>query len=152
MGVFKNYNARSWQSCYLLQVIGLLAYSMYLIDRYQKFWLRHIWGFDSELSFYYICGKIFSWKNYLLYLLCNWTNCLHKVMGLYSLRLPNSMVELYLADVWNRQGCCELKEAPQKSNLLILYAFDYFNYISDKFSTIIPVKLLGLVYLYRICE
>lgn len=39
-------------------VIALLAYSVYLIDRYQKFWLRQIWGFDSELSFYYICGAL----------------------------------------------------------------------------------------------
>ncbi|KAL0349871.1 UNVERIFIED_CONTAM: hypothetical protein Sradi_4136300, partial [Sesamum radiatum] len=36
-------------------VIALLSYLVYLIDAYQKFWLRLTWGFDSELSFYYIC-------------------------------------------------------------------------------------------------
>ena len=44
----------SHSSC---QVIASLASLVYLIDRYQKFWLCLAWGFDSELSFYYICGK-----------------------------------------------------------------------------------------------
>ncbi|MBA0716032.1 hypothetical protein Golax_014899 [Gossypium laxum] len=39
-------------------VIASLAYLVYLIDGYQQSWLRLAWGFDSELSFYYICGKI----------------------------------------------------------------------------------------------
>ncbi|KAF7112540.1 hypothetical protein RHSIM_RhsimUnG0219400 [Rhododendron simsii] len=37
-------------------VIASLAYLVYLIDGYRKFWLRLAWGFDSALSFYYICG------------------------------------------------------------------------------------------------
>ncbi|GKB66583.1 putative transcription factor C2H2 family protein [Tanacetum coccineum] len=45
-------------------VISSLAYLVYLIDGYQKFWLRLAWGFDSEASFYYICGT-----------LCMWTDC-----------------------------------------------------------------------------
>lgn len=40
------------------QVIASLAYLVHLIDSYQQSWLRLAWGFDSELSFYYICGKI----------------------------------------------------------------------------------------------
>ncbi|KAF9678821.1 hypothetical protein SADUNF_Sadunf07G0076000 [Salix dunnii] len=36
-------------------VIASLAYLVCLIDTYQKSWLRLAWGFDSELSFYYIC-------------------------------------------------------------------------------------------------
>ncbi|KAF9681934.1 hypothetical protein SADUNF_Sadunf05G0054800 [Salix dunnii] len=36
-------------------VIASLAYLVYLIDTHQKSWLRLAWGFDSELSFYYIC-------------------------------------------------------------------------------------------------
>ncbi|KAG8383475.1 hypothetical protein BUALT_Bualt04G0017200 [Buddleja alternifolia] len=39
-------------------VIVLLAYLVHLIDGYQNFWLRHTWGFDSGLSFYYICGAL----------------------------------------------------------------------------------------------
>ncbi|KAL7144044.1 hypothetical protein ABFS83_08G232200 [Erythranthe nasuta] len=39
-------------------VIALLSYLVYLIDGYQKFWLRLAWGFDNALSFYYICGAL----------------------------------------------------------------------------------------------
>ncbi|KAJ9541169.1 hypothetical protein OSB04_027675 [Centaurea solstitialis] len=39
-------------------VISSLAYLVYLVDGYQKFWLRLAWGFDSETSFYYICGAL----------------------------------------------------------------------------------------------
>ncbi|CAH9099731.1 unnamed protein product [Cuscuta epithymum] len=39
-------------------VITFLGYLVYLIDAYQKSWLRLAWGFDSELSFYYICGAL----------------------------------------------------------------------------------------------
>ncbi|KAJ6908052.1 hypothetical protein NC651_018483 [Populus alba x Populus x berolinensis] len=40
-------------------VIASLAYLVYLIDTYQKSWLRLAWGFDSELSFYYICEYLY---------------------------------------------------------------------------------------------
>lgn len=40
------------------QVIAALAYMVYFIDTYQQSWLRHIWGFDSEVTFYYMCGMI----------------------------------------------------------------------------------------------
>lgn len=48
--------------CYVhcVQVIASLAYLVYLIDSYHQSWLRTAWGFDSELSFYYICGKNFK--------------------------------------------------------------------------------------------
>ncbi|OAY35897.1 uncharacterized protein LOC110628551 [Manihot esculenta] len=39
-------------------VIASLGYLVYLIDSYQHSWLRHAWGFDNELSFYYICGSL----------------------------------------------------------------------------------------------
>jgi hypothetical protein len=39
-------------------VIAALAYMVYFIDSYQQSWLRHIWGFDSEVTFYYMCGMI----------------------------------------------------------------------------------------------
>ncbi|KAL5164003.1 ERAD-associated E3 ubiquitin-protein ligase DOA10 [Glycine soja] len=39
-------------------VIASLAYLVYLIDGYQQYWLRLLWGFDSEMSFYYICGAL----------------------------------------------------------------------------------------------
>ncbi|KAG2716536.1 hypothetical protein I3760_03G131300 [Carya illinoinensis] len=39
-------------------VIASLTYMVYLIDGYQQFRLRLAWGFDSELSFYYICGAL----------------------------------------------------------------------------------------------
>ncbi|KAJ0464443.1 putative transcription factor C2H2 family [Helianthus annuus] len=39
-------------------VISSLAYLVYLVDGYQKFWLRIAWGFDSEASFYYLCGAL----------------------------------------------------------------------------------------------
>lgn len=44
--------------CSFVQVIASLAYLVYLIDGFQQFWLRLAWSFDSELSFYYICGKV----------------------------------------------------------------------------------------------
>ncbi|KAI3775799.1 hypothetical protein L1987_45553 [Smallanthus sonchifolius] len=37
-------------------VISSLAYLVYLVDRYQKFWLRLAWGFDSALLFFAILG------------------------------------------------------------------------------------------------
>lgn len=43
-------------------MITSLAYLAYLIDGFQQFWLRLAWGFDSELSFYYICGKVSSYN------------------------------------------------------------------------------------------
>lgn len=43
-----------------LQVIASLAYLVYLIDGYEKFWLRLTCGFGNILAFYYICGKT-SW-------------------------------------------------------------------------------------------
>ncbi|XP_034691202.1 uncharacterized protein LOC117918564 isoform X2 [Vitis riparia] len=39
-------------------VIASFAYLVYLIDGFQQFWLRLAWGFDSEISFYYICGAL----------------------------------------------------------------------------------------------
>ncbi|KAK7369390.1 hypothetical protein VNO80_11427 [Phaseolus coccineus] len=39
-------------------VIAALAYFAYLIDGYQQYWLRLVWGFDNVLSFYYICGAL----------------------------------------------------------------------------------------------
>ncbi|XP_061344759.1 uncharacterized protein LOC133290650 isoform X2 [Gastrolobium bilobum] len=39
-------------------VIASLAYLVYLVDGYQQYWLRLVWSFDSELSFYYICGAL----------------------------------------------------------------------------------------------
>lgn len=39
-------------------VISSLGYLVYLVDSYQQYWLRVAWGFDSELSFYYICGAL----------------------------------------------------------------------------------------------
>ncbi|OMP02506.1 Zinc finger, RING-CH-type [Corchorus olitorius] len=42
-------------------VITSLAYLVYLIDSYQQSWLRLAWGFDSELSFYYICESAMTW-------------------------------------------------------------------------------------------
>ncbi|XP_061973284.1 uncharacterized protein LOC133695353 isoform X4 [Populus nigra] len=41
-----------------VKVIASLAYLVYLIDTHQKSWLRLAWGFDSEFSFYYICGAL----------------------------------------------------------------------------------------------
>ncbi|KAK9134347.1 hypothetical protein Syun_013677 [Stephania yunnanensis] len=38
-------------------VIASLAYVVYLIDGLQQFWFRLTCGFDSEISFYYICGS-----------------------------------------------------------------------------------------------
>lgn len=49
-----------------MQVIASLAYLVYFIDGFKQFWLRQAWGFDSELSFYYICGKI--WRTELIFL------------------------------------------------------------------------------------
>ncbi|XP_074380414.1 uncharacterized protein LOC141721393 isoform X1 [Apium graveolens] len=37
-------------------VIFLLAYLVYVVDSYQKFWLRLAWGSESAASFYYICA------------------------------------------------------------------------------------------------
>ncbi|WZZ53948.1 hypothetical protein YC2023_054055 [Brassica napus] len=39
-------------------VIAALAYMVYFIDSSQQSWLRHIWGFDSEVTFYYMCGAL----------------------------------------------------------------------------------------------
>ncbi|KAK8490217.1 hypothetical protein V6N13_052754 [Hibiscus sabdariffa] len=39
-------------------VIASLAYLVFVVDGYQQSWLRLAWGFDSELSFYYICGAL----------------------------------------------------------------------------------------------
>ncbi|XP_061344776.1 uncharacterized protein LOC133290650 isoform X5 [Gastrolobium bilobum] len=41
-----------------VKVIASLAYLVYLVDGYQQYWLRLVWSFDSELSFYYICGAL----------------------------------------------------------------------------------------------
>lgn len=41
-----------------MQVIASLGYLTYFIDGCQHYWLRLTWGFDSKISFYYICGKI----------------------------------------------------------------------------------------------
>ncbi|CAA3016101.1 E3 ubiquitin- ligase MARCH8-like isoform X2 [Olea europaea subsp. europaea] len=38
-------------------VIASLAYLVYLIDGYEKFWLRLTCGFGNILAFYYICCK-----------------------------------------------------------------------------------------------
>lgn len=42
------------------QVISALAYLVHFIDGYQQYWLRTAWGFDNEVSFYYICGKLLN--------------------------------------------------------------------------------------------
>ncbi|CAL9061370.1 unnamed protein product [Musa banksii] len=39
-------------------IISSLAYLVYLVDRSQNYWLRMACGFDSEISFYYICGAL----------------------------------------------------------------------------------------------
>ncbi|XP_047091136.1 uncharacterized protein LOC124702983 [Lolium rigidum] len=39
-------------------VISALAYLVHFIDGYQQYWLRTSWGFDNEVSFYYICGAL----------------------------------------------------------------------------------------------
>ncbi|XP_042407650.1 E3 ubiquitin-protein ligase MARCHF8-like isoform X2 [Zingiber officinale] len=39
-------------------IISSLAYVVYLVDASQDSWLRLAWGFDSEISFYYICGAL----------------------------------------------------------------------------------------------
>ncbi|CAL5203855.1 unnamed protein product [Lathyrus oleraceus] len=39
-------------------IITSLAYLVYLIDGYQQSWLRILWGFESQLSFYYLCGAL----------------------------------------------------------------------------------------------
>jgi len=41
-----------------VQVISALAYLVHFIDGYQQYWLRTAWGFDNEVSFYYICGAL----------------------------------------------------------------------------------------------
>lgn len=58
MITYPSYCSYSTLSSFFVQVISLLAYLVYLIDGYQKNWLRLAWGFDSEASFYYICGKL----------------------------------------------------------------------------------------------
>ncbi|WOK94164.1 hypothetical protein Cni_G02866 [Canna indica] len=39
-------------------IISSLSYLVYLVDSSQNSWLRLAWGFDSEISFYYICGAL----------------------------------------------------------------------------------------------
>lgn len=39
-------------------IIASLAYLVYLIDGYEQFGLRLAWGFESVVSFYYICGAL----------------------------------------------------------------------------------------------
>uniref|UniRef100_A0A164TZJ0 RING-CH-type domain-containing protein n=1 Tax=Daucus carota subsp. sativus TaxID=79200 RepID=A0A164TZJ0_DAUCS len=39
-------------------VISSLAYLVYVVDGYQKFWLRLEWGSESAASFYYTCGAL----------------------------------------------------------------------------------------------
>ncbi|MCD7446152.1 hypothetical protein HAX54_041537 [Datura stramonium] len=39
-------------------VIASLGYVVYIIDTYKMSGLRLTWGFNSELSFYYICGAL----------------------------------------------------------------------------------------------
>ncbi|OAY71133.1 hypothetical protein ACMD2_25411 [Ananas comosus] len=70
-------------------VISSLAYLVYVIDGYQQYWLRLAWGFDSEVSFYYICECGMIWlslvENYVSVAatqdchlpgtLCMWTDC-----------------------------------------------------------------------------
>ncbi|KOM37191.1 hypothetical protein LR48_Vigan03g057200 [Vigna angularis] len=50
-------------------VIASLTYLVYLIDDYLQYWLRLLWGFDSEMRFYYICDC------HLPDTLCMWTDC-----------------------------------------------------------------------------
>ncbi|XP_059318033.1 uncharacterized protein LOC132068453 [Lycium ferocissimum] len=42
-------------------IIASLGFLVYVIDKHQMFWLNVHWGFGSELSFYYICGKTYSY-------------------------------------------------------------------------------------------
>jgi hypothetical protein len=49
-----------------VQVISALAYLVHFIDGYQQYWLRTAWGFDNEVSFYYICGKLLNHLHLLL--------------------------------------------------------------------------------------
>jgi hypothetical protein len=64
-----------------IQVITALAYLVHFIDGYQQYWLRTAWGFDNEVSFYYICGKLLN-----LYFVTSFTcfcmphACLIKIM------------------------------------------------------------------------
>ncbi|ONM27174.1 RING/FYVE/PHD zinc finger superfamily protein [Zea mays] len=39
-------------------VISALAYLVHFLDGYQQYWLRTAWGFDNQVSFYYICGAL----------------------------------------------------------------------------------------------
>ncbi|CAL9103290.1 unnamed protein product [Musa acuminata var. zebrina] len=39
-------------------IISLLAYLVFLVDSSQNSWLRLAWGFDSKISFYYVCGAL----------------------------------------------------------------------------------------------
>ncbi|CAD6256299.1 unnamed protein product [Miscanthus lutarioriparius] len=70
-------------------VISALAYLVHFIDGYQQYWLRTAWGFDNEVSFYYICEYGMTWlslvENYVFVAvnqdchlpgtLCMWTDC-----------------------------------------------------------------------------
>jgi len=68
-------------------IISALAYLVHFIDGYQQYWLRTAWGFDNEVSFYYICGKLLN-HFYLLLLLVPCTCfCMIFIMNLYGILL-----------------------------------------------------------------
>ncbi|XLT43008.1 hypothetical protein HN873_035612 [Arachis hypogaea] len=87
-----------------LLVIASLAYLDYLIDGYQQYWLHLVWGFDSEPSFYYICGA-------LLFLYClayqdasllvavildsSYFLCLYRYMEYFKLVFDRGLIRVY---------------------------------------------------------
>ncbi|RYQ96304.1 hypothetical protein Ahy_B08g092011 [Arachis hypogaea] len=66
-------------------VIASLAYLVYLIDGYQQYWFRLVWGFDSEPSFYCICGAL------LFFVLLGLSGCF---ITCYDRRVRNDLAQL----------------------------------------------------------
>lgn len=70
-----------------VQVISALAYLVHFIDGYQQYWLRTAWGFDNEVTFYYICGKQLNHLRILLLLV----PVLHDCLTMNSYVMPLSV-------------------------------------------------------------
>ncbi|XLU65665.1 hypothetical protein S245_024874, partial [Arachis hypogaea] len=66
-------------------VIASMAYLVYLIDGYQQYWLRLVWGFDSEPSFCYIFGAL------LFFVLLGLSGCF---ITCYDRRVRNDLAQL----------------------------------------------------------
>lgn len=67
------------------QVISALAYLVHFIDGYQQYWLRISWGFDNEVSFYYMCGKPLNHLHICYYLYLFLHEC--STLNLYAMLL-----------------------------------------------------------------